>query len=197
MNQAIHMIDLLLWMVGEPVEVYGRWNLLKHGAYIDVEDVASAVIAFDNGALATLQAVTTFEHVKAKAPSSTQYKAPGFRLAIHGTEGQTVGLRESPEGTQAVTDLWTFNDEASCIDDWRSLEGGRGGFPTFHTDQLRDFASAVIAGGRPTVTGEDAYRALEVVKAVYLSDARRQPVTLPMTASDRADADQVSSGERV
>ena len=49
MNQAIHMIDMLLWMVGVPTEVYGRWATLKHGEYIDVEDSACAVVSFENG----------------------------------------------------------------------------------------------------------------------------------------------------
>lgn len=196
MNQAIHMVDMLLWMVGTPVEVYGRWNLIKHGDYIDVEDVASAVVTFDNGALATIQAVTTFENGMAtRVPSPlTAHVAPGFRLAVHGTGGHTVGVLESPEGAQAVTDQWTFDGEQTDVAAWAETEGGRSGFPAFHSDQLRDFAVAIAEGRQPTVTGEEAYRALEVVKAVYLSDARRAPIALPMSAEDRAEADRVSSG---
>jgi len=73
MNQAIHMIDMLLWMVGVPTEVYGRWATLKHGDYIDVEDSSCAVVSFDNGALATITVTTTLESIE---------KAPGFRIAV-------------------------------------------------------------------------------------------------------------------
>ena len=100
MNQAVHMIDMLLWMVGVPNEVYGRWATLKHGDYIDVEDSSCAVVAFDNGALATIIATTTLESIE---------RAPGFRLAVHGAAGHTVGMNKSPELMQAVTDQWPFD----------------------------------------------------------------------------------------
>src|SRR5260370_20647120 len=100
MNQAVHMIDMLLWMVGAPNEVYGRWAALKHGEYIDVEDSACAVVGFENGALATIVATTTLESIE---------KAPGFRLAVHGAGGFPVGMAESPELTQAITDQRPFH----------------------------------------------------------------------------------------
>jgi predicted dehydrogenase len=195
MNQAIHMVDMMLWMVGRPTEVYGRWDLLKHGDYIDVEDIAVATVSFENGALGTIQAMTTFENgVGLNPESGTLRIAPGFRLAVHGANGHTVGMAEIPEFTQAITDQWTFDGEDASIAEWVEAEGGRTGFPSFHSDQLRDFAQAIADKREPTVTGEDAYRALEVVKAVYLTQARRTPVSLPMSAEDRAEADRVSSG---
>lgn len=199
MNQAIHMVDMLLWMVGEPVEVYGRWNLIKHGDYIEVEDTTSAVVTFANGAIATIQAVTTFENgmgTNPEAKTSTAHVAPGFRLAVHGTSGHTVGMLESPEGAQAITDQWTFDGEDGLVAEWREAEDGHSGFPAFHSDQLRDFALAVRDGRQPTITGVEGYRAVEVVKAIYLSEARRAPIAIPMSAEDRAEADRVSSGQR-
>lgn len=185
MNQAIHMIDMLLWMVGTPTEVYGRWATLKHGEYIDVEDCACAVVGFENGALATITTTTTLESVE---------KAPGFRLAVHGAAGYTVGLAETPELTQAVTDQWPFDPE-SKVKEWAIAEGGRPGFPGFHSYQLRDFTKAIVENHEPIVTGLAAYQALEVIKSVYLSQARRRPISLPMSADDRAEADRLTSGE--
>ena len=83
MNQAIHMIDMLLWMVGVPNEVYGRWATLKHGEYIDVEDTACATVGFENGAMASIVATTTLKSIE---------KAQGFRLAVHGAKGHTLGF---------------------------------------------------------------------------------------------------------
>jgi predicted dehydrogenase len=185
MNQAVHMIDMLLWMVGVPTEVYGRWATLKHGDYIDVEDSSCAVVSFDNGALATITVTTTLESIE---------KAPGFRVAVHGTAGYSVGLSETPELTQAVTDQWPF-DPPERVNAWAAAEGGKPGFPGFHSDQLRDFARAIIEGRDPLVTGLQAYRALEVIKSVYLSQVRRTPILLPMSAADRGEADRISSGE--
>lgn len=184
MNQAIHMIDMLLWMVGVPNEVYGRWATLKHGDYIDVEDTSCAVVGFKNGALASIVATTTLQSLE---------KAPGFRLAIHGAKGVTVGLSERPELTQAVTDQWPFDPEET-VREWAAAEGSKPGFPGFHSDQLRDFARAILDDREPTVTGADAVRALEVIKAVYLSEARRSRIVLPMSAADRAEADRITMG---
>jgi UDP-N-acetyl-2-amino-2-deoxyglucuronate dehydrogenase len=185
MNQAIHMIDMLLWMVGVPTEVYGRWATLKHGDYIDVEDSSCAVVSFENGALATITVTTTLESIE---------KAPGFRIAVHGTAGYSVGLSETPELTQAVTDRWPF-DPPETVNAWAAAEGGNPGFPAFHSHALRDFARAIIEDRDPLVTGLQAYRALEVIKSVYLSQVRRTPILLPMSAADRAEADRISSGE--
>jgi predicted dehydrogenase len=184
MNQAIHMIDMLLWMVGPPSEVYGSWAALKHGEYINVEDSACAVVGFENGAMATIIATTTLESVE---------KAPGFRLAVHGAAGFTVGLKEEPELTQAVTDQWPFDPEET-VRAWVASEGGKSGFPGFHADQLKDFARAILEDREPTVTAIDAVRALEVIKGVYLSQARRRPVQLPMSPEDWAEADRITSG---
>ena len=185
MNQAIHMIDMLLWMVGAPTEVYGRWATLKHGDYIDVEDTSCAVVSFDNGALATITVTTTFNSFET---------GPGFRIAVHGAAGHTVGLSETPELTQAITDQWPF-DPAETVKAWAAAEGGKPGFPAFHSDQLRDFALAIIEDREPLVTGLQAYQALEVIKSVYLSEVRRQPISLPMSAADRAEADRLTSGD--
>jgi predicted dehydrogenase len=95
---------------------------------------------------------------------------------------------------QGVTDQWPF-DPPETVAQWAAAEGGNPGFPAFHSDQLRDFALAVLDDREPTVTGLDAYRALEVIKAVYLSEARRQPIRLPMSAADRAEADRITGGD--
>ena len=198
-NQAVHMIDMLLWMVGDPVEVYGRWGRLMHGDYIDVEDTAVAVVKFDNGALATIQASTTFQRAqllpdRITPVSEVEREAPGFRLAVHGTSGHTVGMLECPELTQAITDQRTFPGEAEQVKAWHAEESNKPGFPGFHSHQLRDFAIAVAEGRQPLVTGRQSVTALEVIKAIYLSEKTGQPVKLPMNAQIREQADKLTEG---
>lgn len=106
---------------------------LKHAEYIDVEDTACAVVGFENGAMASIVATTTLESIE---------KAPGFRLAVHGAEGVTLGLSERPELTQALTDQWPFESEET-LQAWAAAEGGESVFPGFHSGQLRDFARAI------------------------------------------------------
>lgn len=196
LTMAVHYIDMLSWMLGTPTSVYGRWDTLKHGDYIDVEDVAGAVVTYASGAIATIQAMTTFENGFASQPSATTaYRAPGFRMAVHGTAGHSVGLDESPELAQAVTDLWTFDGEEQQVAQWRAAEGGRPSVPEFHGLQIAEFLDAVRQGRQPAITGRDGLSALEVIKGVYLSQARQRPVMLPMSEADRRAADDLTEGE--
>lgn len=195
LTMAVHYIDLLNWMLGTPTSVYGRWDTLKHGDYIDVEDVAGAVVTYAGSAIATIQAMTTFENGFASQPSPTvSYRAPGFRLAVHGTAGHSVGLDETPELAQAVTNLWTFEGEADQLAQWCEQEAGRPSVPEFHGLQIAEFLDAVRDGRAPAVTGRDGLNALEVIKGVYLSQARNKPVSLPMSDADRRAADELTAG---
>lgn len=195
LTMAVHYIDMMNWMLGTPTSVYGRWATLKHTDYIDVEDVAGAVVTYSSGAIATVQAMTTFENGFASQPSPTVgYRAPGFRLALHGTAGHSVGLEESPELAQAVNDLWTFDGEEQQLERWRQAENARPSVPAFHALQIAEFLDAVRAQRPPSITGRDGLAALEVVKGVYLSQERQAPVSLPMSAAERQAADALTEG---
>lgn len=195
MTMAIHYIDMMNWMLGPPTSVYGRWATLKHADCIDVEDVAGAVITYENGAIATVQATTTFENGFASQPSPTVgYRAPGFRLATHGAAGHSVGVAESPELAQATNDLWTFDGEETLMTAWRTEEAGRPSVPEFHGRQIAEFLDAVRERRTPAVTGRDGLTALEVVKGIYLAQDRGAPVSLPMSEEDRRAADRLTEG---
>lgn len=76
-TQAIHQVDVLLWLIGGISEVFGYWQLgARHR--IESEDVVSAVMKFSSGATGVLQAGTAFW--------------PGYsdRIEIHGTKGTAV-----------------------------------------------------------------------------------------------------------
>ncbi|MFZ0215506.1 MAG: Gfo/Idh/MocA family oxidoreductase, partial [Candidatus Dormiibacterota bacterium] len=119
---------------------------------------------FAGGALGVIEATTT-------------YDPPfGFQIAVHGTSGATVGLLERPEGRQAVNDVWTFAGEADERAAWQAAEEGRPGFPEFHRLQLDDFATAILEGRPPAVTGAEGRKSLEVIQAIYQSERTRRPV---------------------
>jgi len=164
MNQAVHAIDLLQWLMGRPAEVYGRYETLRHGAYIDVEDTAVATLRFPNGALATIQAATTVQ------PES------GFRVAVHGDRGPTISVWEVNEGEQGINDVWTIPGEESARRVWEWEEKNKPGFPLYHVLQIQEFLQALIAGREPAVTGESAKVSLEIIQAIYQSSRTGQPV---------------------
>ncbi|QNA91393.1 Gfo/Idh/MocA family oxidoreductase [Microbacterium sp. Se63.02b] len=77
MNQGIHALDLLLWMLGRPVSVSAKTGRLAHEG-IEVEDVAGATIEFESGAIGLLLA------------STAAYPGLPVRLAVHGSHGTAV-----------------------------------------------------------------------------------------------------------
>jgi len=170
MNQGVHLVDLLLWLMSdEVVEVQARADTLAHT--IEVEDVVTAALRFASGALGTIAATTA--------------TAPGFphRVEVYGTqggmqiEGEAVVRWETAhmpaEGAQAgpqVTTSGSGQQDAGPGADPRNIH------MSGHTRIIEDFAAAIRAGRAPLVTGEDARRALAVVLAVYESARTGRPV---------------------
>src|SRR5438067_1021222 len=77
MNQAIHNVDLLTWMMGPVTHISGFTSTLAHER-IEVEDTAVACLRFANGALGVIQAATSVH--------------PGLpkTIAVHGDRGSVV-----------------------------------------------------------------------------------------------------------
>lgn len=166
MNQAVHAIDQFAWFMGKPVEVVGRYATLRHGDYIDVEDTAVATVVFENGALGTIQAASTFQ------------PGFGFRIGVHGDSGATASVWERNEGEQGITDVWTIAGEEDQVAGWLEAESDGLGFPGFHALQIQDFLQAVRDGRQPAVTGRDARVSLSIILAIYESSRTGQPVRL-------------------
>ena len=166
MNQAVHAIDMFAWFMGKPVEVTGRYATHVHGDYIDVEDTAVATLVFENGALGTILAASTFR------------PAFGFRVAVTGDCGATASVWERNEGDQGITDIWTIAGEEEQVAGWLEAESGGLGFPGFHALQIQDFLQAVRDGREPAVTGRDGKNALAIILGIYESSRTGLPVRL-------------------
>lgn len=162
-SQAIHQVDLLRWIAGAVSEVSGAWQLGAAHA-IESEDVLSAVLRYANGATGVIQAATAFW--------------PGYpeRLEFHGTRGTAI-----VSGDRLAA--WDVKDDegpppplaghvASGASDPMAIS-----LAPFER-QFRDFAAAVRSGGRPLVSGEEGYQALEVVDAIYRSCRTGEKVRL-------------------
>jgi UDP-N-acetyl-2-amino-2-deoxyglucuronate dehydrogenase len=160
MNQAIHNVDLLLWMMGPATHVSGFTALLAHER-IEVEDTAVGCLRFAGGALGVILATTSVH--------------PGFpkTIAIHGDRGSAVIEQEDVL-------VWTFTPELpedkAVRDRFAQKVGASGGSsdPSAishmgHALQLRDFVQAIQAGKAPMVDGREGRRAVEVILAVYES----------------------------
>jgi len=169
MNQAIHNVDLLLWMMGRATHVYGFTALLAHER-IEVEDTAVACLRFANGALGVIQATTSV--------------FPGFpkTIAVHGDQGSVVIEQDDVlrwEFTPALPEDQTIKAR------FAQKVGASGGSSdpaaishVGHARQLADFVRAIASGSAPLVDGREGRKAVEVIQAVYRSAETGRPVEL-------------------
>ncbi|MCC6418552.1 MAG: Gfo/Idh/MocA family oxidoreductase [Gemmataceae bacterium] len=158
MNQAIHNVDLLLWMMGPVTHLSGFTATLAHER-IEVEDTAVACLRFANGALGVIQATTSVH--------------PGLpkTIAIHGDRGTAVIEQEDVL-------RWDFEpqtpQDAEVKARFAQKVGASGGASdpsaishVYHTRQLTDFVQAIDSGRAPAVDGREGRRAVQVILSVY------------------------------
>lgn len=178
MTQAIHHVDLLRWFMGPVRRVTGRCATLVHRGLIEVEDTAAAVVEFASGALATIQAGTTFQ------------PGLGGQVWVSDARGRTASVLEFPEGV-GCTDLSTVPGEE--VSQTGRLEAGAPDLPLaeihdhlapYHATQIEDFLDAVTHDREPAVTGLDAVRSLQIVEAIYASSRTGTPVELTGDVED-------------
>jgi UDP-N-acetyl-2-amino-2-deoxyglucuronate dehydrogenase len=162
-NQAIHQVDILLWLAGPVSELFGFWQL--HALHkIESEDVVNAVVRYASGATGVLQASTAFW--------------PGYseRVEIHGAKGTAIISGDK------LTAWDVENDAGEPAPVARDVESGASdpmAIPlTPFERQFLDFGDAIRSGRKPSVSGEDGYRALELVISIYNSCREGRKVQL-------------------
>lgn len=166
MNQCIHGIDLLRWMMGDEVEeVYGQTRQQFHD-YLEAEDIGMAVVRFRNGAIATIEGTT---NVYPRNLEETLY--------LFGEKG-TVKLG----GTSTNNiDVWQFADETEADDKNKGLEEATSNvYGNGHTSLYADMIEAIEKDRKPYVDAMAGRNALELVLAVYKSQKEGRPVKLPL-----------------
>lgn len=166
MNQCIHGIDLLRWMMGDEVEeVYGVTRQQFHD-YLEAEDVGLAVVKFKNGAVGTIEGTT---NVYPKNLEETLY--------LFGEQG-TVKIG----GTSTNNiDVWQFADaEAGDTDKQGLQEATSNVYGNGHTSLFADMMEAIEQNRKPYVDAVAGRNALEMVLAIYKSQKTGAPVKLPL-----------------
>lgn len=166
MNQCIHGIDLLRWMMGEDVEkVYGATRQRFH-SYLEAEDVGMAILEFKNGSIATIEGTT---NVYPQNLEETLY--------LFGKNG-TVKL--GGKSTNNI-DVWDFADETEADRENKGLKEVTGNvYGNGHSALFADMVDAIECNREPYVNAEAGRRALEIVLAIYKSQKTGKPVELPL-----------------
>lgn len=167
MNQCIHDIDLLRWMMGDEIDtVYGMTDRLIH-PYIEAEDLGLAVVKFKNGSYGTIEGTTD---VFPKNLEETLY--------IFGEKGTVKAGGEAVN----IIEEWKFSDyfgdeeavKKECSENPPNVYGFG------HTKLYRNVINAIEGTEKLLVDGEAGKRALELVLAIYKSAAEGKPVKLPL-----------------
>ena len=164
-NQAIHQVDLLLYLMGPVAAVSAIWQIGARHA-IESEDIVNALLTYSSGATGVIQAATAFW--------------PGYteRIEIHGTNGTAVISGDVLTRWDVMNDTQLNSDDPAPVRE--PVSSGSSdpmaiGVTTFER-QFLDFADAIRNKREPLVNGEEGYRALEVVLGVYQSCRQQQRV---------------------
>lgn len=178
MNQSIHTIDLLQWIMGPVVEVSAYTGLLAH-EQIEVEDTAVAIVRFANGSLGMIEGTTA------------AYPGLTARLEVHGdrgtaiidndelvyyhsaaTEEEGAAYGASGDGNQAADMLHQYAADrvaATAGSDPASLSMA-------HREQIRDFIEAIHEDREPLVNIEEGRKPVAIILAIYESAKSGRPV---------------------
>jgi predicted dehydrogenase len=163
MNQGVHTVDLLLWLMGDVERVYATAVTALHD--IEVEDTVVATLEFRNGAIGTLEAGTSIY--------------PGYqrRVELTGAEGTLIMEHDrivaadlrTPDPTLISPGAGDQNASASSpiVSD---VSG--------HRRLIEDFLRAIESNGRPVCDGRDGKRSVELIEAIYESSRRGLPVKI-------------------
>lgn len=176
MNQGVHSLDLLVWFLGQPVEVFATAHALAHER-IEVEDTIVATITFENGAIASLHGTTA------------AYPGLTARIQVHGDRGSAVidGDRLSyyhAADPDAEGNAYGAGGKGNQADQLVSGTAGptAGADPSAlsdsHSLQYRDFLDAIRDGRQPLVTVTEGARSVDAIFAIYESARIGKPVAV-------------------
>lgn len=168
MNQGIHAIDLLQWLVGMPAEVSGFSAMLAHEK-IAVEDTGVAILRWQHGALGVVECATS--------------SFPGWkkRIEISGDKGSAI--LEDDNLTAWHFDIELPEDETIRAGKAGGSIGGGASNPMDigtegHRQQIADFCDAIRQNRPPTIDGREARNAVALINAIYESGRTSRPVKL-------------------
>ena len=163
MNQGIHGIDLINWMMGGISSVYAKCDTRVHA--IPVEDTALAIVTFKNGARGVIEGTTSIW--------------PGMetRFEVSGSKGSVI-LEE------AEFKLWEIEGEKEKPSpEGPAIKGNAHSDPkaiaaSGHIAHVKDMVEAIKEGRDPMVTGEEGRKAVQLILAIYESSKKGKEVKI-------------------
>ncbi len=162
-NQAVHQVDVLNYLIGGVAEVFGYWQIAARHK-IESEDVITAMMKYRNGATGVIQASTAIW--------------PGYseRIEIHGTKGTCIFTGDK-------LTAWDVDGDsgAAAPVEKEVMSGSSDPMAISLTPferQFLDFGNAITNKTAPLVSGEEGLKALAIVMGIYESCRTGLPVKL-------------------
>lgn len=153
MNQGIHTVDLLQWIVGPVSSLYGNSQAILRD--IEVEDTVTSLLEFENGAMGVLEITTT-------AVINEQQ-----RLEIHGEKGSAIFTGDS------ITKL-NIDGKDVEIPKFEPFSV----IPDGHQLQIQDLTNAILENREPEIGGEEGRHSLEIILGTYESSRKQEKVNI-------------------
>ncbi|MGB9642393.1 MAG: Gfo/Idh/MocA family protein [Candidatus Ratteibacteria bacterium] len=167
-NQAPHMIDIFTWLAGLPKKFEAKVRTRLHN--IEVEDEASALLEYENGAWGYYYTTTN------ECPSITY-------LEIAGDKGKIIYNGESLRffATKQPISEFTFKNKSM----WAGVETKEKTLripkkETSHAAIIRNFCRAIIKGETLVSPGIEGINSVEFINAILLSGYKGKPVETPV-----------------
>lgn len=158
-NQAIHFVDTLQWVMGGVEAVCGAWANLGHEGVIETEDTASACLRFRSGALGSVTA-TSCSHLGWEP--TLQFTGTEGTLELRNAQLHRIDFRD-----KELESL--LEREIRGLREAESVGAAKVYYGTSHPVQLLDFVAAIREGRPPFVSFADACEPVEIVLALYRS----------------------------
>ncbi len=155
MNQAVHTVDLMQWLMGEVESVNSVMGIYNHK--IDTEDLTVSTVKFKSGAVASFISTTC------------AYPGISTDICLYGSRG-TIEVDADILKTWKLAD--SDDEDAEEEEMLKKYGRGNGGSPdviTGHRAVVEDIISAVLDGHEPRITPLEAMKSVRIVEAIYES----------------------------
>jgi len=165
-NQSIHTIDLLQWLMGGVDSLYGQIGTFTH-QNLEGEDNAVAALRYKSGAIGVIEGSTSIQPVQPR------------RIELHGEKGSAILVDDRVEIRLAGPGKREWRSEMCSEKEATGSSSPLSGFSIEpHRDQFDAIADAIASGEIPPISGEEALKALVIIKAIYKSAENGTPVRL-------------------
>lgn len=168
-NQAIHFMDAMVWIMGGAKDIAANYANLAHEGALETEDTLTASLTFLSGALGTVE-VTSASHINWQ--HTLGFCGTDGEIILRGGRDFSVSMRDEQAQQRAEQLLAAANDPSG-------VQAGRAYYGTSHPALIADVVDAFRDKREPFVTGESANHTVRVVLGAYESHRTGGRVNVP------------------